>query len=389
MEIQLNENNSKFKFWAVLCYLTLVLLLNACAAGRHSLPPHNYSSSMPENTIRMVVDQYGNIYPPSGHGDDWEKCYKHRYFGYKRSFELDKGNDYGCPNFRSHEFDEFNQEIIKTLNEKLKGKERLVVLTHGFNVSFKAAEETNINVIKPALNLDNSLVLEVYWDALYSDVFAGKFPMRWFKSLTYSNYAGQVGLRRVLNGITEQVELVFLTHSRGAAVAMSTIFDPLYNKGIGPESGDYPESFSHEAFKNIKLVMIAPAIGNGHLLAEAEPEFGNESSWIDLLSHIQTNELGEKLEIFNLYNISDVATCKGVKKYFFFPSTLGDTSFGCNEKYVEKIKENFSAQNVSINPYQIDESYNFFIHGTKSHSAEVYLGTEKGKQFLQNAGIGH
>src|SRR5690606_26782883 len=160
--------------------------------------------------------------------------------------------------------------------------------------------------------------LEVFWDGLQLRSekrrdMAG-YASFWPDALTYSNLAGQFGLRPLLNSIRHDVDLRFVTHSRGAAVALAALADPVYDPHIErPGTTDANRALANPRIRSIGIAAFAPAIGAGHLTPELDQA---------LVAHPVVFLAG--------VNPEDIATSKSI-----ISSRLwGDTSLGSESGYI-------------------------------------------------------
>lgn len=299
--------------------LALLLFLAGCAY--HSVPPKDYSQrpAKPDRVVRIVFDQNGNIYPPSqnAYGLPIPKQPENR------NIAFDLGKTYqrlGLPYPQDRIYQEFANAIAAEI-AAVKA-DRVVFLIKGFNNSFKSSLNDFANTrahIRERHPRHDLVYVEVYWDALFQKLDTSPLPLFWFKSLTYSNVAGEVGLRRILNRLPQGTDITFLTHSRGAAVALSALFRPFYDTMIEVPP---PDPLEGGRLGDIVLVAFAPAIGNGHM---EQP---------DLWTHLDAMYVG--------FNANDPATSKkpllgaGPSRRKF-----GDTGLGSSEAYFLDLQRQF------------------------------------------------
>lgn len=249
-----------------LCIVILSVLCGGCAAS-HVIPDDNYTfhdTSRDNAAFRVAFDQDGNPYPSDPRQRPVRKekkpCFK--YCGFRL-----KNNQYNNFEYGAKADEMILDQYANAINEALSDKKKLVLFIHGYNNSYEQIDEMMAQfhrAISP--DEEETVIIEVVWDGLVSN---GWFT-HWFDSLTYSNLAGQFGVRRLLNRIDGTGKsLYFLTHSRGAGVAMSTLFDPVYDRHVrGPNCQTPANDIDYEAFssdfKTVSLIMMAPAVGDGH-----------------------------------------------------------------------------------------------------------------------------
>ena len=265
--------------------IVLLALLSGCSA-LHSIPSTDYTkidtasvtALPPDNVVRIAFDQNGAIYPYS---DDRQLPEYETYFFdsfWSSSFTLDEYyTDINKP-YTDADKAAMYQKVTKTIDEVMKANEtdELIILIHGFNNSFYKASTGFYTQMREMIDNHeeiNRTYLEVYWDALYLPHNLIPSIMYWFDATTYSNMAGNVGLRKVLNGLKSKVKVNMVTHSRGAAVAFSAISDPLLceNKPKVCDIKFYEQPDPNIDLSNIsqlRIASIAPAVGKGHEIAE-------------------------------------------------------------------------------------------------------------------------
>jgi len=282
-------------------------------AGVHNVPSASFLGSAPPDTVRAAFDQDGIIYPATSSGAPplrqplignnyaWSLPLAFRRVGYA----------YSAPQIEAA-MEQVATSVAQTA--KSNAANCLVVLVHGYNNSVEAAAK-NFGQMRAKVASRKSLrpvFLEVYWDGLHRGPLTWPVPLLyWFDAMTYSNLAGQIGLRALLNRRPPELPLLFLTHSRGAGVAFSCITDPVYDSHI--RVGAHEESLLRRA-RAVALVCLAPAVGNGHPLPDVRKALPSNSS------------LGIG------FNTRDPA----LQKSFIDERCFGDTPFGTDEKaYLE------------------------------------------------------
>jgi len=268
--------------------LLLVALLSGCG-GLHVVPDNNYSVTDDPNTIRVAFDQDGDIYPqsPPDQMPNPPKFNINWAFTLADSYERRTGQPY-TRQIRDQIYDEVTKQVIAA-TQRL-GTNRVVFLVHGYNNSYREAsghiDDLKI-MVRESMGEEEAVFVEVYWDGLYKGRYT--WPpgmMYWFDGMTYSNIVGQRGVRRLLNQLPAGLDVVFITHSRGAGVAFSAFADPDYDDDI--EVPCY-ERLRKDHFASVTIIPIAPAIGDGHPLealkaalpADSRVVVGfNENDWV-------------------------------------------------------------------------------------------------------------
>lgn len=333
-----------------------IFILSGCA-GLPSIPPNEYSKTqdIPPLTTRVVFDQYGKIYPIS---PPFEIPRRNKLkpninsgFSIEKYFQ-DKGLNYN-PN-------QIENDVIKEIVKSSKstvGNSKIIFLIHGFNNSFKEANES-LELMKKTIEKDSTsknTYVEVYWDGLYRGPFTFRSPnFYWQNTLTNSNFAGQVGFRNLLNKLPDNTDLYFVTHSRGAAVVFSAFTNPLYDKHI--EKPSY-EKFALSKFNKVRILSFAPAIGTGHF----------SDQYMNIKTSIK-NDFPPDTKVFLGFNSSD----KVLRKYFpnLGEILLGSTKLGYDNSYYKIVENSFNTKDLWIQRQEYTQ---------KDHGLKAYFGSEEPK----------
>lgn len=303
--------------------LPVTISLAGCAS-HHVIPPANYSAvdSVDLPVLRIAFDQDGNIYPPDPNDLGLQVPSQARsgdsYFNLK-AFYAEAGPAYDPARLTAG----VSSRIASALAAA--GGSRLVVLIHGFNNSYvdaSAQYEALRAVIKAEDPTIRHVYLQVYWDGLLRGGGTAPAPLSYFgKALTYSNLAGMCGLRRVMAGLPRGTDVTFVTHSRGAAVALSAATNPLLDDGIvGCSAPDRP-TVSNPG--DVTLVAYAPAVGDEHMRDEALEPVRAHYDYFD--------------RIYVGFNRNDPATAKRYLGVRVGGRRGGDTRLGSEPGYIDLI----------------------------------------------------
>lgn len=235
------------------------LLLGGCA-GYHTMPPANYSDVAHANdrVIKLVFDQEGTLYPPSDVLTPPQQM-DNRNSAFTLKSSRGFGEEYNDTPFIAAAAKKIADRAVSSRNG------RIVFLIKGFNNSYEEFDNEyaflrqRIHDYEP--NEDLTFV-QVYWDALWKGPGTAPAPLAyWGDSMTYSNLAGMCGLRRVLRLLPRGTKASFVTHSRGAAVALGAVTNPIYQRVNHCNVTGLPDGSLADSF----LVAFAPAIGDGHM----------------------------------------------------------------------------------------------------------------------------
>ena len=338
-----------FNFWM---YTVVLIFLTACSAA-HNIP----NSQVPNNFINpnitsAYVDQNGNFYP-----NQW----KNRYGvppknATRKDYSLMK---IATENGFEQELNFFESSQLKAFSDRVKNKNRVIIMVHGINNDYMSSL-TNYNKARTYMDLSNQRdeIVNFYWDGLISQNLLGTAKV-WVSATTNSQLAGEFGLRRILNSIKNK-EVYIISHSRGAAVVMSALKNPV----LKPVEKYYAEKHHHvdvqeaipllENNNRIYSIMLAPAIG----IKDFKEDDGSFKVFSNQLKMIHST-----------INETDYVLGKG--KTGLFSSSFTSTDFGFNPKTYEEIAKQYHMCN-----------YTDFT-GQKSHDFRDYVTNPKFKEILK------
>lgn len=300
-------------------------MMTGCASY-HAIPPVNFTAADPmdSSVLRVAFDQNGDIYPAIP--NDFGLPMPPQSSNNSAPFQLDVFyKEAGLIYDQSQIFLATSKYIQDAM--KLSPESRLVVLIHGFNNDYADANSQYMafrEAVKMADPSAHHIYLEIYWDGLFKGRGTAPAPLSYFaKALTYSNLAGMCGLRRIATALPEGTKVTFVTHSRGAAVALSTATDPLFDDGIVTcPLSDRP---TIAKLGDVALVAYAPAVGDGHMRdRKAKPA----SSYYGYFDGIYVG-----------FNKRDPATSKTYAGIKLGGRRGGDTRLGSEPDYIDSIAQ--------------------------------------------------
>jgi hypothetical protein len=309
---------------------------------------------MPVDVERIAFDQDGDPYPRSNGADGLELPPQppNRNVAFTlRTFYATSQPSYD----REALLDRAAGRIVDGM--RASKARRVVFLIKGFNNSYAEFEKEYAWIRDEVISLNQPEPLyfvQVYWDAIHRGRRTFPIPLAYFAdSLTYSNHAGDCGLRDILRRLPSGTDVTFLTHSRGAAVALAAISDAKYDEGITNVCRSSMPGHSLPAqLGDVRLVAFAPAVGDGHVRA------GVDIARADIFARLDRFYVG--------YNPNDPAV---TKKYFGIdiPDRFGgDTRLGGNEGYVRHIDELFAKE-------KLEASFQVVRFDRKSHDWRDYV----------------
>lgn len=341
----------QLKKWLYSC--VMIFLITSCATVSHNIP----TSQVPNNFINpnissAYVDQNGNFYP-----NQWRER-----FGVpptnatRKEYSLMK---IATENGFSQDLTKFENAHLSSFANRVKKKNRIIIFVHGINNDYMQSL-TNYNKARTFmdLNAQKDEVVNFYWDGLKTTSLFGAAKV-WVSATTNSKLAGEYGLRRILNSVSNK-EIYIISHSRGAAVVLSAIANP----ALKPTEKRIAEEFHHVEIEDAKpleengnkiySIMLAPAIG--------VTDFQNEDKQYKVFSP-------QLKLIHSTINKTDFVLGKG--KTGVLSKSFTSTDFGFNPETHDEIAKQ----------YNLCEATDFT--GQKSHEFRDYINNPKFKEILK------
>lgn len=333
-------------------YTIIIVVLSACSA-MHNVP----SSQVPNNFINpnitsAYVDQNGNFYP-----NQWENKFGQApKKATRKEYSLMK---IATENGFQQDLISFENTQLKAFANRVKNKKRVIIFIHGINNDYMSSLK-NYNKARNFMDLNKTTdeVVNFYWDGLVTNNIFGAAKV-WVSATTNSQLAGEYGLRRILNSISNK-EIYLISHSRGAAVVLSALRNP----ELKSVEKRIAENFHHIDVENaaplaensnkIYSIMIAPAIG----VKDFKTEEGNFKEFSNQLKMIHST-----------INETDFILGKG--KTGILASSFTSTDFGFDPKTHQEI----------ATQYNLCETTDFT--GQKSHDFKDYIVNPKFKEILK------
>jgi len=341
------------------CFILLLILVSCSIA--HNLPTTTSPNSFEKpNIFNSFVDQNGNFYP-----DNWS-----RKFG--PSASSGKINDFSLmkiaiENDSKDELIDFEVQKMEQLAKRLKDSKRVFILVHGFNSDVKASNRS-YTYVRDLLNINTAQdqVIRFYWDGLITkNPFGG--AKTWFAATSFSQMAGEFGLRRVLNSMRDK-DVYIISHSRGASVVLSALSTPAFKEQFAEDTKEIHHinvadaNSLKENNNRITCIMLAPAIGLN--------DFRSKDLYKGDTTYRQITPQVKKVHI----TIND--TDAMLKKVFgFLSSKLEPTDLGYKVDVFNELSKR----------YPFFEKTDF--SGMKSHEFKRYVLNPKFKKILKTYAI--
>lgn len=350
--------------------LFILFLLYSCGTSYHQIFYGNESAIEPfsANTYNLFFDGGGFVYPPEripgGHFS--KKIPPHLSNYYQNEEEFNRlSNKY---QIELTDNDSLNIELLQTsllnyhtnqINQLSSKYDHLIFLIHGYNMTYRQ------NLYPYALmkeritkSLDGDVFfVQVFWDGLtdrktkkvldekqlylqnQSRITEGFSHLAIWKQANYNSlYVGKE-FRRILSTI-EKKEIVVVTHSLGARVIASALFDLKFDQNkTGKQYADIDQRYHTISKKtesynlpqhSIRVGMIAPAIDGLEIFSQYfQDKNEHETNYHFLIG----------------YNVHD----KVLKKFNVLgdqsANLFGDTSLGTLEADILEVKQLFSDNN--------------------------------------------
>lgn len=339
-------------------YFILLVLITSCGVMHNAPISQRPNGFVKPNISNSFVDQNGNFYP-----DNWRKTYGNPPRNGKRdAYSLMKiATDRGI----TDQLTGFEVKKLKEFKERVKTKKRVFVLVHGFNASNEEVNESYGYIQKLIkVNSREDEIVRFYWDGLWTtNPFAG--AKVWFTATSFSQMAGEFGLRRVLNAMSNK-DIYIISHSRGASVVLSALVPPVLNEKfvkVAKEIHRVDVDHAKELLENknrITCLMLAPAIG----LVDFKSKEQGTDSLCSLSSQVKK------------IHITTNSTDKMLKKFFgFLADKLTPTDLGYKD----------DVYNELIKHYPFFDKTDF--SGMESHAFNSYIRNAKFKSMLKTNGI--
>lgn len=342
-------------------YIIIVISLFTSCGLIHNLPDSaSPNTGVDPNLWYSFVDQNGNFYP-----DNWKKNYgipsnKAARDPYSlMKIATDRGD--------REQLLAFERSNMLRLSKRIAPKKRVFILVHGFN----ADEESVVKQYKYianhiVTNPKTDEIIRFYWDGLRS-TSPFRSAKNWFSAASFSQMAGEFGLRRILNNMANK-DVYIISHSRGASVVMSAISNPEFNSSFSAQAKDIHNVDIERAKpllenKNrITCIMLAPAIGL------------SEFQYTDTLSG--TKKFVELSQQVKKIHITINGTDKMLKKFFgFLSNKLNPTDLGYKADSFNALKKNYTIFSMTD------------FTGMSSHAFSSYIRNPKFKQMLRAESI--
>ncbi len=319
-----------------------------------------------ENVTRVFLDKNGDVYPRS---DIDENLFRNANYELKKLSSLGSVNTYTSYRTWQKRQNELSEKLASKVNGEVSSGQNLYIFIHGFRkplapLNGDTSAHDDYGIMRERINQatgQENYFLEIYWDGMYLKpdhslkfiVSLGKMFKK--QAITNAQNAG-LGLRKVISKI-EKNDITVITHSLGAEVAISLLFN------------DEEEEEDATPHQRINICMAAPAISKKEFRS-----YYNRS--------LENPFIGrDNYNLTIIYNEEDLVLSKaykflGVK--LSFSRRYGNTRLGCNCGNEAYELEDYFKKHFPSSPIQL-------IHATSfgaSHHSLSYFGSEEFMLYL-------
>lgn len=322
----------------------IILLFMLTSCWRYNKPLSEIpNENVPPNIARIFVDKNGDFFPVN-----WKTL---PYYPLRAS-----SNNLGTTLIDTEE------SVLNKIKQISANKERIFILVHGYNNDENDAQN-NYRKLQQIIqnNSTKDLFIEFHWDGLIAKNLGS--TKIWFNAAGYSQMAGQFGLRKVLNQISNK-QVYLISHSRGASVILSALSNPPYNEKFATETNEF---YSIDVWNvepllennnNITTIFLAPAVGEIDFTVPRNPNKYREFSRQIKAMHITVNN-----------------TDKTLNKYLNKPEIFNSTLLGSNKKAFSALKPHYPVLAMTD------------VSGLESHSFSKYLSHDGFRKMLNEYNI--
>ncbi len=210
---------------------------------------YTHAVSLPERTVRVYIDRYGNTCPdpavrPMEEADPatcgW--CLK-TWFSERGGYDADL----------------IAEDFSRKIAAMCEGDRTLIILIHGFNITYPEAYRAfklariQLERLYPTRKF---AFLEVYWDGMYGSPLS-----TWPQAQISSKWVG-LGLRGLLRRLDPAIPVRVITHSRGASVICAALWNtPM--RGTIKEDQQYraaQDAVPPPTLPGLRIGLLAPAM---------------------------------------------------------------------------------------------------------------------------------
>lgn len=319
-----------------------------------------------ENVTRVFLDKNGDVYPLSNID---ENLFRNANYELKKLSSLGSVNTYTSYRTWQKRQNELSEKLASKVNGEVSSGQNLYIFIHGFRkpvvpINGDTSAHDDYGIMRERINQatgQENYFLEIYWDGMYLKpdhslkfiVSLGKMFKK--QAITNAQNAG-LGLRKVISKI-EKNDITVITHSLGAEVAISLLFN------------DEEEEEDATPHQRINICMAAPAISKKEFRS-----YYNRS--------LENPFIGrDNYNLTIIYNEEDLVLSKaykflGVK--LSFSRRYGNTRLGCNCGNEAYELEDYFKKHFPSSPIQLIHTTSF---GASHHSLS-YFGSEEFMLYL-------
>ena len=329
----------------------------------------------------LFFDKFGIIYPAYTISDsalkennfslsDWYSENKDQFISISKKYNC-SFSSYSIENCNILN-DSISSNFTKDVNKRSDFFQSVTFLIHGYRKSY-ISKNGDISSVQGFVNLkdsiskikqNNTLYIEVYWDAMYDCCFSAnsqnnKHLFQLFEEAQINATFTGNSLKKIVTSIKKS-NIIFFSHSLGARVVVYSLLNIDNKINITPSN------------QQITICMIAPAI-SGNLITDF---------YYQRNSTVEFNK-NDNYKLIIVYNENDFALRKKDDKFLLFgpgPYKYGNTSLGCNHKYSIPILE------ICFKVKYVNSSLKTFDVSSigKKHHLENYCGSIEFESILKS-----
>lgn len=248
---------------AKLCLMAALLFLSGCTM--HNVPRVNSFTAVADrpNAAQVFLDINGTFYPT-----DWQSRIGEKPIQRHRSLLNATYHMANKDALRAYVAAD-EQRQLQEISKLVAAKSRVFILVHGFNDSYDEARESFEAAAQKLPLSPQDALIHVYWDGQIGKGLIGA-GIIWFSAVGNSQLVGLRGVRKILNQVAGK-DVILISHSRGASVVLSALENPPFAPGFARKITQLDFARLTEFRRppeleprgnRIKLIMLAPAIGN-------------------------------------------------------------------------------------------------------------------------------
>ncbi len=312
------------------------------ATSEHSYPQDGFQHATDPDLLRIAFDRNGDVYPDPAEFPVNDALLARSQHSLRAYF---------AAHGQRYDPEEVAVGLARRIEAACAPGKSLLLIIHGANNSYPEARRSYelVSLRMRELSWSHDIVfLEVYWDALHGDPLSGWGPAR-----ETSKWVG-LGLRRVLRHLPPSIPLRVLTHSRGASVISSALWDLHLDENREADARYRARQLAEPPplLLRIRIGLLAPAMGGEDLVGIR----GLERVIVGL-------------------NVDDPVLGKGIIPAAWF----GDTRLGCSREAFDAVAKRLGdvARLIDLSSSEVHDFKDYLLRRPFAESfLPLLLGSE-------------